>query len=356
MLNYPLTLTTPLATHIFGGTRIKTQLGKAELPESRIAETWEVSDVDGMIATITNGEYAGMSLRELTTRYPDELVAPGWRGPHFPLLSKFIDGSGMLPVHLHANDDIAQRLENQPNGKTEAWHILWAAPGATCLVGIKTGVKKEAIREALLAGDYDRVMYRLPLKTGDTIYVPGGQLHSFGPDTLIYEIEQTSDIQQHAMPWNMEDGSPVPPDEQARNIDKLLEELRPELLTQPQRGLVLEECEAVQRLLCCAGPYFALERWRFDTCYDYHFSSVRIVTNIGAPVTIHTPGNAVMTLERAQSVILPAALGEAEFCGKGELLVSYVPDLAQEIVAPLRAAGYPQTAIDALGDISGRLR
>ncbi|WP_235047507.1 hypothetical protein [Cronobacter sakazakii] len=63
MLNYPLTLTTPLATHIFGGTRIKTQLGKAELPESRIAETWEVSDVDGMIATVTNGEYAGMSLR-----------------------------------------------------------------------------------------------------------------------------------------------------------------------------------------------------------------------------------------------------------------------------------------------------
>ncbi|PUY55309.1 mannose-6-phosphate isomerase, partial [Cronobacter sakazakii] len=54
--------------------------------------------------------------------------------------------------------------------------------------------------------------------------------------------------------------------------------------------------------------------------------------------------------------ILPAALGEAEFCGKGELLVSYVPDLTQEIVAPLRAAGYPQTAIDALGDISGRLR
>ncbi|EOV8836370.1 class I mannose-6-phosphate isomerase [Cronobacter dublinensis] len=355
MLNYPLKLTTPRATHIFGSTRIKTQLGKAELPGTRIAETWEVSDVDGMIATVVNGPLAGTSLRELATRYPDELVAPGWRGPHFPLLSKFIDGSGMLPVHLHANDETAQRLENQPNGKTEAWHILWAAPGATCLAGIKTGMKKETIREALLAGDYDRVMYRLPLKTGDTLYVPGGQLHSFGPDTLIYEIEQTSDIQQHAMPWNMEDGSPVPPEEQARNIDKLLDELRPELLTQPQRGLVLEACDAVQRLVCCAGPYFALERWRFDACYDYRFASVRIVTNIGAQVTVNAGGQTT-TLERAQSMILPAALGEAEFCGKGELLVGYVPDLAQDIVAPLRAAGYPQTAIDALGDISGRLR
>ncbi|MFD5232886.1 hypothetical protein ACFWJ5_31055 [Streptomyces qaidamensis] len=27
------------------------------------------------------------------------------------------------------------------------------------------------------------------------IYVPDGTLHSFGPNTLVYEIEQTSDIQ-----------------------------------------------------------------------------------------------------------------------------------------------------------------
>ena len=121
---YPLKLTTPLATHIFGGQRIREQLGKAGLPETRVAESWEISDVDGMIASVTNGELAGQTLRQLTERYPDEMVAPGWRGPFFPLLSKFIDGSGMLPVHLHANDALAQRLEQQPNGKSEAWHIL----------------------------------------------------------------------------------------------------------------------------------------------------------------------------------------------------------------------------------------
>lgn len=49
-----------------------------------------------------------------------------------------------------------------------------------------------------------------PVRAGETIYVPGGTLHSFGPDTLIYEIEQTSDVQQHAMRWNMQDGSRFP--------------------------------------------------------------------------------------------------------------------------------------------------
>jgi mannose-6-phosphate isomerase len=90
--------------------------------------------------------------------------------------------------------------------------------------------------------------------------VPGGTLHSFGPDTLIYEVEQTSNIQQHAMPWKMEDGSEVPPDERRSNIDKLLEELRPEPRPHSQPPLRVPQGEGAERLFCCASPFFALER------------------------------------------------------------------------------------------------
>ena len=349
MKAYPLKLTTPLATHIFGGQRIRQQLGKADLPDSRVAETWEISDVDGMIASVTNGELAGSSLRELITRYPDEMVAPGWRGPYFPLLSKFIDGSGMLPVHLHANDDVAQRLEQQPNGKTEAWHILWAAPDATCLLGVRDGVDNARLRAALLAQDYDAVMYRLPVKTGDTFYVPGGMLHSFGPDTLIYEIEQTSDIQQHAMPWKMEDGSRLSQAEWEQNIDALLQELRPELRCEPQPGLALH-APGLERRFCCAGPYFALERWQFSQSQRLQFTRARILSNLGAPLTVEANGVSV-EIGRAESLLLPAALDEVILHATGEVLIGYVPDLAAEVVQPLRQAGYCDQAIAALGDI-----
>lgn len=349
----PLKLTTPIATHIFGGRRISEQLGKAGLPDGPVAESWEISDVDGMIATVTNGELAGSSLRELTERYPDEMVAPGWRGPHFPLLSKFIDGSGMLPVHLHASDALAQRLEQQPNGKTEAWHILWAAPDATCLLGVRDGVDNARLRAALLAQEYDAVMHRVPVKAGDTFYVPGGMLHSFGPDTLIYEIEQTSNIQQHAMPWRMEDGSPLSRQEQEENIDALLTELRPELRCTPQPGLALE-AEGLTRLFCCAGPYFALERWRFSQPQRLQFSRTRIVTNLGDALTVEANGVSV-TLARAESLLLPAALKAATLRDAGELLIGYVPDIAREVVAPLRQAGHSEAAIAQLGDIHGRL-
>ena len=96
------------------------------------------------------------------------------------------------------------------------------------MCGVKHGVSSEQLRKALEDQDFDAVMRRLPVRAGETIYVPGGTPHSFGPDTLVYEIEQTSDIQQHAMRWRMEDGSPVEDDQFATNIDMFMQEVTPD--------------------------------------------------------------------------------------------------------------------------------
>ncbi|MEU0195552.1 type I phosphomannose isomerase catalytic subunit [Streptomyces afghaniensis] len=208
---HPLRLTTPVKQHVFGGRAIAERLGRTGLPNGPVAETWEMSDVDGDASTVLDGPLAGRTLRQIMADHPEELLGPRVRpGPRFPLLTKFIDGSRPLPVHLHADDTTARRLEGEPHGKTEAWHVLDAAPGATALVGTRPGVDRDTLHRALLAQDFDAVMRRLPVRAGQTVHVPGGTLHSFGPGTLVYEIEQTSDIQQHAMRTRMEDGSPVP--------------------------------------------------------------------------------------------------------------------------------------------------
>jgi mannose-6-phosphate isomerase len=347
----PLRLSTPVAQHVFGARRIPDLLGHTGLPEGRIAETWECSDVDGKSGVVQEGPLAGRSLRDLATEHPDELVGRGWRGPRFPVLTKFIDGAGMLPVHLHADDEAARRLEGQPNGKTEAWHILWAAPGATALVGLKPGVERGALREALFRQEWDAVMRRIPVRPGETIYVPGGTLHSFGPDTLIYEIEQTSDIQQHAMPWKMEDGSEVPPDQRRSNIGKLLEELRPEPRPHSQPPLRLPENDGAERLFCCAGPHFALERWGVaaDAALAHAFDHAIILSNVGAPAAVRSGGWSG-TLGRAETLLLPAALGRVEVAGPADLLAGYLPDLERDIRAPLAGAGYGPEAVAALGE------
>ncbi len=104
----------------------------------------------------------------------------------------------------------------------------------------------------------------------------------------------------------------------------------------------------------CAGPYFALERWVLGAPHDVRVPSRRCVTlsNVGTPVQMAYAGG-TETLGRGESCILPAGIGEVRITPQGaaQLIACYVPDLGHDVIAPLRAAGYAEAQIAALGDI-----
>lgn len=351
---YPLKLSFHVRTYAFGDRLIPERLGKG-VPDGTIAETWEFSDLGETTATILNGELAGKTLHDVTMRFPEEMVGTGWSGPHFPLLGKFLDASKRLPVHLHADDETAARVYNEPNGKTEAWHILWASPNASILAGIKPGVSRDELIAAFKDQDYDAVMPRYPIKAGDTVYVPGGILHSFGPDTLIFEIQQTSDLGQHVMPEDLY-GNKLSEEEWNAGIERTLAELKTDYMPRPHPGCVVTR-EGNRYVVGAAGPHFALERWQLPNA---HFEAGRndrclTVSNVGDPVVIRYEGGQE-TLARAESCILPAALGDVtiEPLATGDLVVCYVPDLVRDVSSRLLAMGYEREQIEALGIAAGR--
>lgn len=351
----PIRMTYHVRTYAFGERLIPDMLGKQGVPEGVVAETWEISDQKDARATITNGPFAGRLLHDVVAEHPDEIVGAGWRGPHFPILDKFLDASHLLPVHLHADDETARVMHGEPNGKTEAWHILSAAPDATILAGIRPGFSHDDLRQAFLDQDYDRVMFRYPIAAGDTVYVPGGILHAFGPDTLIFEVQQTSDLGQSVMPTDLH-GNRLSDEQWRANIDATLAELNTDYLPKPNPGLDKplrdpDSCITVG----CAGPYFALERWRLRSPYHDPAHPWRFLTlsNIGAPATIAWSGGEE-ALGRAESVLLPAAMGEVTVSPTGEsadLIACYLPDLERDIVEPLREANHSDEAIRALGAV-----
>ena len=353
----PIKLTFHVRTYAFGDRLIPDRLGKSGVPDGVVAETWEVSDYPDARATITAGPFAGRLLHDLVEAHPDELVGEGWRGPHFPVLDKFLDASHPLPVHLHADDETARRLHDEPNGKTEAWHILWCAPDATILAGIKPGLSHDELFAAFKDQDYDRVMFRYPIRPGDTVYVPGGVLHAFGPDTLIFEVQQTSDLGQSVMPTDLY-GDRLSQEQWDANIRATLAELRTHYLPRPNPGLERPSEVAGNRLVVgCAGPHFALERWTLAAPHREPAHPWRCLTlsNVGAAVSLTYAGGEE-TLRRAESCILPSAIGEVTISPTGDepasLIACYVPDLTRDIVVPLRAAGHDDAAIQALGEVS----
>ncbi|HEX5848760.1 MAG TPA: class I mannose-6-phosphate isomerase [Rubrobacter sp.] len=352
---YPIELTYHVRDYYFGERLIPELLGKRDTPDGKVSETWEISDYRETVGTVVNGPYAGRTLHEITEEFPDELVGEGWRGPHFPLLIKFLDASHLLPVHLHADDETARTKHGEPHGKAEAWHILWAADDATILAGIKEGRSREDLISAFKTQDYEAVMPRHGVASGDTVYVPGGILHTFGPDTMILEVQQTSDLGQFVMPFDLY-GNRLDEEEWDANIEATLDELKRDFMPRPNPGLVLED-GVNRRVLCCAGPNFALERWTLAEPHTEPAHPRRCFTlsNVGeAPVTLEYEGG-MQTLGRAESRVIPAAIGEVRVVpgetGETSLVACYVPDLELDVVGPSRDAGYSDEEIRALGEV-----
>ncbi|MFO8151481.1 MAG: type I phosphomannose isomerase catalytic subunit [Trueperaceae bacterium] len=325
---YPLLLTYGVRRYAFGARLIADRLGKEGLPGGVIAETWEVSDHDDEPAVVLNGAYRGRRLRQLVGAFPDEVVRPGWSGPHLPLLVKFLDASHRLPVHVHPDDAVARARYGAPNGKDEAWHVVWAAPGASVLAGVRPGVDRSALRAAFRAGAFDDVLLRYPVAPGDTVLVPGGVLHGFGPDTLIVEVQQTSDLSESVMPEDVY-GRSLAPEAWDEGLERALDIATSDVRPRPEPGMVVAS-GALRRTVGCRGERFVLERWALSGAATVApgEGGFATLTNLGDAVDLEYAGG-VVTLPRAASCLLPAALGEIQLRprGAGDLVVCYEPGL-----------------------------
>ncbi|EYB66978.1 mannose-6-phosphate isomerase [Deinococcus phoenicis] len=149
------------------------------------------------------GPHAGRTLAELSAESPRELLGTHARGTRFPLLIKLLDCAEWLSVQVHPDDVQARALAGEGQlGKTEAWHLLEAAPGAELIAGVRAGTGPDTLRAAILAGEVMAQAQRHSVQAGDTVLIPAGTLHALGPGLLLYEVQQTSDLTYRVYDWD----------------------------------------------------------------------------------------------------------------------------------------------------------
>lgn len=177
------------AQRLWGGSALRRWFGGA-VPEGVIGECWSVSGLDGMSGTIRSGAPAGMTL---AGAWSSGLVTGRPREDDFPLLCKLLDPQDWLSVQVHPNDAQARELEHQPRGKAECWLVISAADGAELILGHRASTSDE-LREALAGGHLLDLLVHVPVAPDDFFMVAAGEVHSLGPDMLVYEVQQSSDI------------------------------------------------------------------------------------------------------------------------------------------------------------------
>ncbi len=113
--------------------------------------------------------------------------------PDLPLLFKFLFTTERLSVQVHPDDDYAGRHENS-RGKTEMWRILRADPGAEIALGFRKAITREHALAAAQSGEIVDLLRWLPVKAGETYFVPAGTVHAIGAGIALCEIQQQSDV------------------------------------------------------------------------------------------------------------------------------------------------------------------
>jgi mannose-6-phosphate isomerase len=117
---------------------------------------------------------------------------PDMNAPDPALLLKLLFTKEPLSIQVHPDDAFAQSI-GLGHGKTEAWYILSATPGAKIAVGLKRQLTTPQLRASIEDGSIsDLVQWHRVLKD-DVIFVPAGTIHAIGPGLVVAEIQQRSD-------------------------------------------------------------------------------------------------------------------------------------------------------------------
>jgi mannose-6-phosphate isomerase len=227
-----------------------------------------------------------------------------------PILLKFIFTSEKLSVQVHPDDAYARAKDNLP-GKTEMWHVLRAEPGACLAVGFRQTISRERLRESALTGEIEQLLEWIPVRPGDTLFIPTGTVHAIGAGITLCEIQQMSDTTYRLYDY----GRP-----RELHLDRSVDVSNLGPWERSSAPVLLED--GWQRLVTCS--YFATDSILLHHAVDYHPQPGRF------EVLIVLSGEGRLAGEpyrQGEMWNIPA--GAAAFClepaAETELLRTYVP-------------------------------
>ena len=140
---------------------------------------------------------------------------PNFTGP-FPLLIKLLDAEDVLSVQVHPDEDACRRM-GKGDPKTECWYIIAAEPDAVIYKGLKRGVTRADMADAIKTGTTADLLIKVPVTPGECHFLPSGTIHAIGAGLLIAEIQMPSDTTYRVFDWNrLDDSGKTAPDAHRR--------------------------------------------------------------------------------------------------------------------------------------------
>jgi mannose-6-phosphate isomerase len=313
----PIVLPPNVLHHFYaGGPRIAGLRG-LDLADDHMPEEWigaintTFGDTTRGLSKLPDGTY----VRDAIAAEPEAYLGPEhvarW-GADTGLLVKLLDAGQRLPVHFHPGGAFAAEHLDLAHGKTEAWIILDADPGARIHAGFAEEVDLDTVRGWMRDQDSAAMLAalrELPVRAGDAIFVPAGTPHAIGDGILMVELQEPTDLSVN-LEWNgfelTEDTSHLGLgwDVALQALDRTAwDDERLAALTHRQNGSLLG---------ADAEPYFRADRVEGDAQLDQGFT---ILVGTHGAGTLETDRGGEQPFTRGDAVLIPHAAGAGELRG-----------------------------------------
>lgn len=308
---YPIRFENIYYSKIWGGRDFEEF--RNNLPSGNIGESWDIACHKNGIGVVANGEYRGEKFDVLIHKYGHDLVGKRVCIDKFPLLVKLIDSKDKLSIQVHPDDEYAQKYENE-FGKTEAWYVIDAKPGAKLIIGTKN-CNKEIFKKAIELGNYDEYLNTIEVKKGDCFLINSGLIHAIGEGLVIAEIQQNSDITYRVYDY----GRP-----REIQVEKSLEVINFNLQAINLSNNKIVDYDGYSKIELSNNQYFGMEKYNIkeiwkDKSNEDKFSIITCVEGRG----IVKAENFKEAILKGDSFIIPSTLGEYSIEGNVEIIKSY---------------------------------
>lgn len=334
---YPLKFQPIAQERLWGGDLLAPMF---RLPkQDKIGEIWTLSDHPSNPSICSNGSLAGQSLTKILSSYPEYYLGEAWtkkaneEQPRFPLLVKFLHANDDLSVQIHPDDAYGLRNEND-FGKTEAWYVIHAEPGAKINYGHQF-INRAEYDQAVLEGKVKEYLSYVEVLKGDFIFVPSRTLHALLKGTMVIEIQQTSDVTYRVYDWDRVDDQGHSRQlhiEQAGEVMQYEERKAPT----PERKVILST-PAIQHEQLVSSDYFTIEKMEFHQESTYQLSLGR-AGNPDVIVMIEGEGKLLwpnvearlsdsvrqeMSLKKGDTLLIPSNVDSYRLEGSFSILRTY---------------------------------
>ena len=341
---YPYTIDPKETPAIWGGDALVKIYGKKADPSAAIGESWECWDANA----VTDGPFAGKTIADLRTSLGATFLGDLDASRIFPILTKIIDARDALSVQVHPNDAYAQRIEHQPNGKTECWYILHADPGAELVLGWTRDTDRAEYERRVADGTLGELLRRVPVKAGEAYYLPSGTLHAICKGIVLFETQQASDLTYRIFDWNRvgSDGKP-----RELNVKKAGDVLNFKRETKGAIAQIDYVFDGLKRTALIADKNFVVERVSATEESSSLQTNGRplVVMALARPIALACDGGSA-TLQPYQTALVPAAanwVSAAAADGDAQFMLVTPPKSVGALPARLLAAGIDPARVDA---------